>query len=181
MYRSVRAEFTGSPPRRAGCSTYCTPTRAFRRLPCLPYRIDNSQKGQTLQSAKILERWIAFNLQFLVKFDAHLTGRRRLYDAPWVILLRSRPTARQGRDVGGWRSHELFFPVPLSAAGAALIAGVSRPAPTRHPMCQPTRLVDARRCLRSSKGTECSHGELIGRAARGGRIHYGGYRAKKSC
>jgi len=33
----------------------------------------------------------------------------------------------------------------------------------------------------SSEGTECSHGELIGRAARGGRIHYGGYRAKKSC
>jgi len=35
VYRSVRAELTGSIPRRAGCSTHRTPTRAFRRLPCL--------------------------------------------------------------------------------------------------------------------------------------------------
>jgi len=61
------------------------------------------KRGQTLQSSKIFEGSIAFNLQFSLKFDAHLTGSRRLYDAPWAILLRSRPTVRRGPDIGGWR------------------------------------------------------------------------------
>jgi hypothetical protein len=51
---------------------------------------------------EIFEGSIAFNLRFLVKFDAYLTGRRQLYDAPWAILFRSRPTVRQGREIGGW-------------------------------------------------------------------------------